>query len=648
MIPSQWQPLANHLWQSTLFATAAWLLTLALGKNRAQIRYAVWLAASVKFLVPFSLLVDVGSHFGRHSVAAVRVSGLSSAIEQAAEPFGGTVASTVSLAPIPAAAASHPFSSWIPGILCAVWAVGFAALVFSWWRRWLGLRAALRTATPVDLPIPIEALSSPAFAEPGVFGIRRPVLLMPAGILDRLTPEELEAILAHELCHVRRRDNLATSIHMAVEAVFWFHPLVWWLGARLMEERERACDEEVVLRGSRPKVYAEGILKICELYLESPLPCVAGVTGANLKKRIEAIMAEGTALRLSIARKAALVTAAAAALAGPVVVGIWNAPAIRAQAAQAAAQAGGGAAKFEVVSIRPCRAGEADNGGRGKKGGGGRMTWSPGRLDAVCATVRALVRDAYLAYPEGKPWGTATREDPVAENPGRGCSGCGRGIPPISDRQFNEPIKGSPGWLDSDRYTIEAKTDGPATPEMMRGPMMQALLEERFHLKVHRESKDVPVYELTVAKGGHKLQPSKEGSCIGRDQFVPPERGTPLPRLCGGFWSDGKNGADMFGTTIANLCRQLSVTFDRDVIDKTGIAGLFDIHFDARRPEPPPEITAELAAGGPPSAVQKDWFSSAILQQMREALPKLGLKLESGKGAGVYLVIDHVERPTEN
>jgi beta-lactamase regulating signal transducer with metallopeptidase domain len=103
-------------------------------------------------------------------------------------------------------------------------------------------------------------LSSASFFEPGVFGVFRPVLLLPDGIATELDAEELQAILAHELCHVRRRDNLATMMHMVVEAMFWFHPLVWWLGARLMEERERACDEEVLRSGSEPEAYAEGIL----------------------------------------------------------------------------------------------------------------------------------------------------------------------------------------------------------------------------------------------------------------------------------------------------------------------------------------------------------------------------------------------------
>ena len=76
-------------------------------------------------------------------------------------------------------------------------------------------------------------VSSTAQLEPGVFGIFRPVLWLPAGIADRLDGAELEAVLAHELCHIRRRDNLFSALHMLVEALFWFHPLVWWLGARL-------------------------------------------------------------------------------------------------------------------------------------------------------------------------------------------------------------------------------------------------------------------------------------------------------------------------------------------------------------------------------------------------------------------------------
>src|SRR3954463_9225149 len=126
----------------------------------------------------------------------------------------------------------------------------------------------------------------------------------------------MDAILAHELCHVRRRDNLLACIHTIVETIFWFHPLVWWIGARLLEERERACDEDVVSRGNQPEVYAEAIVNVCKLYAASPLVFVSGVTGANLKRRIEAIMVNRTGEQLNRAKKVLLAVAAAAVLAG--------------------------------------------------------------------------------------------------------------------------------------------------------------------------------------------------------------------------------------------------------------------------------------------------------------------------------------------
>ena len=86
---------------------------------------------------------------------------------------------------------------------------------------------------------------------------------------------QLEPIIAHEMFHVRGRDNLAAAMHTVVQALFWFHPLVWWLGNRLVDERERACDEAVLQSGHDPADYAEGILKVCKSNLMMPA-CVAG------------------------------------------------------------------------------------------------------------------------------------------------------------------------------------------------------------------------------------------------------------------------------------------------------------------------------------------------------------------------------------
>ncbi len=219
---------------------------------------------------------------------------------------------------LPLAPSAPVTRDWARLAALGVWGCGFAIVVLTRFRGWLVIRAAVRASTPVKIPAPVEIRSSPGLLEPGVVGLLRPILLVPAGIAQRLTQPQLEAVLAHELCHVRRRDNLFASIHMIVEALFWFYPLVWWIGAKLVEERERACDEEVLTLGSEPHVYAAGIVNVCKLYVESPLVCVSGISGSNLKKRIEAIMTNRIVLRLNFGRKVALAVAGIAALAAPV------------------------------------------------------------------------------------------------------------------------------------------------------------------------------------------------------------------------------------------------------------------------------------------------------------------------------------------
>ncbi len=543
MIPSSLQPLFNHLWQSTLFAACAALLTLALRRNRAYTRYGLWLVASAKFLVPFSLLVAAASRFGRHPAAAIMPSALPPMIQKVSQPF----ALPASLVTMPAPQSAAP--SLIPVILGAVWAIGFAILVFSWWRRWRHLNATVRMATPLHLPIGVKVLSSPEFPEPGVFGILRPVLLLPEGIIGQLTAPQLESVLAHELCHIRRRDNLATAMHMVVEAVFWFHPLVWWLGARLIGERECACDEEVLRLGNEPAAYAEGILRVCELYIESPLPCVAGVTGANLRKRIEEIMTRRIAINLDYRRKLLLALAGVCVVAGPLLVGL---------AADSPAQ------KFEAASVRLCQDASKGRGDSKLGPAGGSPTFSPGRLNTGCALLAAnypmsgLIQRVYGGLKLGGP-------------------------PPLGAAL---PVSGGPAWIYSDYYVINAETVENSSIEVMKGPMLQALLEDRFKLKIHRETRQVPVYALTVAKGGSKLQQVTEGSC------VPPDFSTwPMPVLSPGkkyCISRGAGGRIGPNTkihedeaTVDYICKLLQMVMGRPVIDKTGLPGKykFDLEF---------------------------------------------------------------------
>jgi beta-lactamase regulating signal transducer with metallopeptidase domain len=268
----------DHLWQSTFIAVFIYVLALFLRSNSASVRYWLWFAASLKFLLPFSLLAALGRMTFTQPVSASSALVLSR-IEPAATPFSA----------MPHAAAQVA-SAW-PIVPMAVWLLGLLSLVGLWLVRWYQLSRTVRSATPCAFDTPVPVRSTPHLLEPGLVGVWRPVILLPEGIAGHLSRAEIDAIVTHELCHLRRRDNLFAMAHMLVEAIFWFYPLVWFIGARLVEEREHACDESVLACGKKPLEYAQAILKVCRLYVRSPLVCASGVSGANLHTRITAIMA---------------------------------------------------------------------------------------------------------------------------------------------------------------------------------------------------------------------------------------------------------------------------------------------------------------------------------------------------------------------
>jgi bla regulator protein blaR1 len=588
VIPGSLLPIANHLWQSTLFAGVAGLLTLLLRDHRAHVRYCLWLAASAKFLIPCSLLVFAGSQFASHRATRPAPSAIPQIIEQVNEPF------VAEASRIPTPRPEHSTSLLLP-ILVAVWASGFVILAFSWWLRWRRMQKVTREASPLALALGVPVLSSASFIEPGVFGVFRPVLLLPDGITAELAPAELQAILAHELCHIRRRDNLATALHMVVETVFWFHPLVWWLGSRLMEERELACDEDVLRSGSEPEAYAEGILKICERYLESPLKCMAGVTGANLKKRIEAIMDHRSTLSLSFAKKAGLAIAATLAIAIPLILGITNAPLLRAQADPNL--------RFEVASVRRVDIPDNARGVPVFPPTGGIGTSDPTHISYHGAQVVALIVDALG----------------------------------IRGSQITLPKGVNPS---QDRYDIVANIPGGATKEQFN-VMMLNLLRDRLHLRFHIDSNIIPVYALRVAKNGPKF---KETARRADDATVaragqPDAQGFPTlsPNFKGAL-SIPRPG-EIFTTAqdvpmseLAQMLEQPAAGLGRPVIDETGLTGHYDFKFHHEWGRP----VANQDGPGAPSAF------TAVQEQ-------LGLKLEPSTAPIDHLTIDSIDRePTEN
>ena len=290
----------DHVWQSTLFAMVVGLLTLAFRRNRARVRYALWFAVSVKFLVPFSLMVWLGSLVPSGSLRALTGPSWSFLQELARHPLIGGVgqrlAATGTVALWPSTfTISEVAMAWFSLAVLGIWTFVFFAIVASRFKRSRELWDVALTSRRVELldvktPARLQVGLADGQLAPGVMGWLHPVLLLPADIERHLTRPELEAIVAHQLCHVRRFDNMTAAIHMLVEALFWFHPLVWWLGRRLVDERQRACDEHVLASVGAPTPYAQGILNICNRYIQSPLASVSGVGSAN-RPRIDAILA---------------------------------------------------------------------------------------------------------------------------------------------------------------------------------------------------------------------------------------------------------------------------------------------------------------------------------------------------------------------
>jgi uncharacterized protein (TIGR03435 family) len=633
--------LTNHLWQSTLFVLAAGLFALALRRNGAHVRHVVWLAASVKFLVPFSLLIGAGSLLARPDVTPAGISptpspAVSTVISQIAEPFSGPLES--------ATPAPRPRASFTPLVVLCVWLIGVFAIVVARLKEWRRVRMALRASTPatipgVVLPSNVELRGSPFLLEPGVIGVRRHVLLVPDTIDRTLTRPQLAAVIAHELCHVRRRDNLTASIHMAVEALFWFHPLVWWIGARLMTERERACDEHVLRELDEPRAYAEGIVTICQKYVESPIACVAGVTGSNLRTRIEAIMINRVGARLTPAQKFALVAAAVIAAFLPIGTGVITAPL---RAAGQAAAAKPAAQKFEIASLKPCEPQPVPPGGRS---GGGNGSFSPARAHLNCFVVRNLIEMAYINNRE-----SPDPSDPINAWPGM----LGRNPAGL------QRLRGGPDWVYSDKYTIEAKAPGldpslPRNPDraVMLGPMLRALLEDRFKLEVHQELEDAPMFAMTVAKGGLKIKPMEAGSCstdsrekLGIDGRGPILLSEALRRgvkpTCG-VVNGGPNGGNWRwehgGQNLAVVATVLSGDLGVKILDRTGVTDRFNFMWEYAPDDTTPGPLAWLAKTEPRITPTAASVHTALREQ-------LGLQLERITGKRGYLVIDRIERPT--
>jgi len=653
--------LLNHLWQSTLVGVVAWLATLALRHDRAAVRYGVWLAASLKFLVPLAWLTTLGARAGWRPVVVASFVPYQVIVETSGGPWPEQA---VRFSTTPAAVSTTPrLFMALPYVLPAVWVAGSLALMAIWMVRWRRISKIAQASTPLTCGRVVEALrriearlgvtrpirivASSGSLEPGVFGILAPTLVWPSRLDDHLSEEQVDAILAHEVTHVRRFDNLGAVVHLCAQAVFWFHPMVWWIGARLLDERERACDEEVLGGSSERHAYAESILKTCRLVVESPLVCVSGVTGADLKKRIEHIMTNDIRPNLNTWKKCLLAAAGAAAVAVPFAVG--------------------------VLTIAPVRAEQAGRESSAREDDRGRVLEELVRAHQALLEERLKVAEAYkraLSQAPALANDTAFEVASVKSNksgepfvrvgmaPGGRFTATNVPLRQLILMAYQlQPfqIEGAPAWITTERFDVVAKGSGPLAPAAPGTPgpiqvMMKSLLADRFKLVARIEKKEMPIYALIQARGDGRLGPQLKASTIdcaavnaGRRGGPPP--GPPdfngAPPQCGMMVRPG--GVKAGGVPINQILDLLSQNVQRIVVDRTGLTGNFDIDL-TWTPEQLPQGRGDPPPGAP-ALPPIDPNGPSLFSALQE---QLGLKLDSTRGPVDVLVVEKVDRPTED
>jgi uncharacterized protein (TIGR03435 family) len=537
---------------------------------------------------------------------------------QTTPPDASTIGSATTDTTLPAAlrttvssAGSAQFLPWV----VIVWLAG--AVVF--WVRLAGgwivaarMRSTLvRRAPPewqetlrklgarIGLSRPVRLLVSALVQVPTVVGWLRPVVLVPVGALGGLPAEQLEALLLHELAHVRRHDYLVNILQSVAEALLFYHPAVWWVSAHIRAERELCCDDVAVSVSGDAFTYAQALAQL-ESCRPEHLQAAVAANGGSLSGRIARLLGQSrpavrSGLGPGVVAVAILLMAAAYGLFG--------------QSDEHP--------RFAVASIKPAPPVVGDP-THSPMGGGYRPG---GRFTSTNMSLKLLIQFAYANHDDARS---------------------GHWLPLMASQ-----VIGGPAWIDTPGYNIEAKPEGNTDPKHT-WLMVETLLADRFKLALHRETREVPVFNLTLAKSGPKLPAAKEAECMSIAPGEPP-RHVPGKVDCGyvsGPGSAGNPGHLTIGgrkVHVADLVRELTLVLDRPVLDKTGFTGEFDLNLSFR-----PDEALQGSGFWPSDPTARPPIDSNIPNIFAAMEEQLGLKIVAGKGPVEVLVVDHAERPTAN
>lgn len=470
-----------------------------------------------------------------------------------------------------------------------------------------------RLARRLGLARPVFIVDSMRVATPTVIGWIRPVILLPVAAMANLAPAQVEAILAHELAHIRRHDFLVNLLQTAAETLLFYHPATWWLSARIRVEREHCCDDVAVEVCGDPVAYADALTELAAWNV-GHTPLAVAATGGSLLTRVRRLLnvpADGTPRSSS----------------GMVVGGVSIALIVVAVSVRAiaVAQPSGGAPpdrsprfgppdinEFLGFELFPIPKSWAIDDPRDARAWAVTIVHPAGEMPLVGFTARSLIRHAY-------------------------------GTPAI-------PIMDGPGWLDRESFRLSIAADpveaGLADPALLQKTLRQ-LVEQQLGLAVRREQRQFPAYALVRAGDnalGPRLTPTR-GDCVGTAPPGLPEVKDLRPRgasftPCGIENSfTGLQARNVTMTELAaEMARQYPIRPDRPVVDRTGLTDRYDFTVTLG-----PLPIAAIAFGHPSVGTMLAPFG--IRHPFAALEEQLGLRLEPTTAPFDVLVIERIHRP---
>jgi uncharacterized protein (TIGR03435 family) len=583
--------LLDFVWQGALVALVLLAALHTIGRRSARVRYRLCLLALATLLaLP---VVTTASRLGvADSLRSERVTGRP--VTVVTDTGSGLAVTLVTSTAVPSV-----ISTLQPWVL-PLWSLGVLLLSLRLVAGGREVRALRRSITAADdvlrdrvaslasrmgLRRAVQIGTSARADGPSVIGWLRPLILLPPATLMGLTTTQLEAVLAHELAHIRRHDYLVNIIQMVAETLLFYHPAVWWVSTRLRIERELCCDDEAVRMSGDATAYARALVTMAT----RQVPAMAvGSTGGSLTDRVRRLLGAG---RPEPSRPAALGVLALAVMFVTV--------------SFASVSAQQKPLRFEVASVRP-----AEPNLRGYEGVG---FFPGGVVRGTHVPISFLVATAYNVHYRFVNAGSESIEKLMPE-------------------RFAIDAKASTSALPPAAATFMASQKGEG--RVLR-EMLKMLLAERFKLTAHFEKHEFPIYELKLAAGGPKLTPAArncEPATVEESQNPP----------CGGMGGGPADGLKLRDAEMSNLVDMLTSLLDRVTIDRTGLTGRYDMDIPPWSSGlPAPERLPE--PGQEPEA-QPDPNSPSIFA----VLQRFGLRLEATRGQIEILVVDHVEMPTPN